>query len=246
VKELFLGLISLIIVTSLILFSMDSRADQDLGSLLKELQQISKQQDTDPLVLDVPEIFDYSVADQWNFIQDKVVTTTAKNIVLNITGFGGYTNLGTKFTRAIQAAQAQGKKVTMVIVGSAYSLHAYITCYADAVKLLPGAALMFHQPYSTSQYIFSMITFRNTDLDPASYAAYLTTLEQCKAKGVLTKEDINSINDGKDVTIANVDNVIAKVTSPDALSTASTISDICMVLLYATLIIVFIGLIKKV
>lgn len=234
-------------ILGLSLYSLPSKAAEDsLDNTLVKLTQALKQSDTDPLVLDVPEVFDYAIADAWTDIQNKMLTTTAKNIVLNISGFGGYTNLGNKFTRAIQASQALGKKVTMVIVGPSYSLHAFITCYADKIVILPGAALMFHTPYTISTHLFGMITYRDTTLDPASEASYLTTLELCQAKTILSKEDIANISDGKDVTIANVDNTIVKVVSPDDLSLASTISNIAVVILYAASFLVLVGLIKRI
>ena len=53
---------------------------------------INVQIDPDPLVLNVPEVFDYPTLDEWNSIQDKIVNTTAKDVFLNIAGFGGYTD----------------------------------------------------------------------------------------------------------------------------------------------------------
>lgn len=239
----FLTILMIVLGLTLLTFSGKSSAEED--SIPFVVTQI-KAPDPDPLVIAVPEVFMPQTYDQWTEINRQIVNTTAKHIQIQVQGYGGDIDMGNRFIRALQQAQADGKKVEMIVSGSSYSLHAFITCYADSVALLPGASVLFHQAYSVDSFIFGMINFRNTDLDPPSAVLLQSMFNQCEAKGILTQKEVTEIKAGRDVTVSNVGGTIVRTVSQDEMSIYQTASDIAKVVLYLSILLIIIGVIKRI
>jgi ATP-dependent protease ClpP protease subunit len=101
--------------------------------------------ESNAISIDVPQTFLGIDNLTWEQIAKIMRETTAETIILRITGYGGEVMTGNVVIRAIEDAQKHGKQVIMDIIGPSYSMHAYITCFANKVVMRDGAALMFHQ-----------------------------------------------------------------------------------------------------
>jgi hypothetical protein len=169
-----------------------------------------------------------------------------KSITLKITGVGGEAMVGNKFIRDIISAQEKGVSVNMRVVGPAYSMHAFLVCFANKVTLDDGATLMFHSVYVMKTHLFGLVHIRDTSLDPASEASQDFFLNKCKEVGRLTDADIKVIKAGGDVFISHEGNriVTTHVSVDECLE--GTIEEILDIVLAVALGLLLIAAIKRI
>lgn len=116
--------------------------------------------------------------------------TLAKTIIINWAGQGGEVSLGIRLISAIQYAQAEGKQIIIHLTGPAYSMHADIVCYADAISIPSGTFLYFHAArYLDKDHHVNYVSPLNVE----SYLTEVSLFDQCVDKGLLSKDDEQTI-----------------------------------------------------
>ena len=152
-----------------------------------------KQKDPDPLVLVTPNTFlDQDEAD-WQELYDKMNSTNAKNIILQVQGFGGDIIYGNKLINTIRNVQQHNKHVTVDLIGPAISMHAMVSCYADCITFEDGGSLLFHPGGNYHSLVFGYVSWEDYSLTPAEEVLVRSMLMQCRAKGILNSAQIYNI-----------------------------------------------------
>lgn len=200
IKQVLIG-IMMLFVSSTSLAIGEEQVLQLLQSTVKPIQ-------ADSITLETPlAFFEPGV---WGDLGHQIRDTQATKITLRVEGIGGIVLIGQPFIREIQDAQKNGKTINMDIIGPAYSMHAFITCYADKVSVRPGASIMFHSMGQSQSYLFGLVTTKNIKLDKSSEIMQDAFFGQCIKNKILTGADADYIKKGGDVIISNVDGILIK------------------------------------
>lgn len=212
-KDMALLILILAIVIAVLHASAGRTASPGAMILSQVLSQVSGEVSTKVLepvigdktevVLTTPDTFlpqDYAF---WDNLILVLKSGEIKSLVLNVRGQGGSIDKQFAVSRAIEDAQKQGIKIHMNVIGPAYSAHAFLTCYVDKKDLTiePGAGLMFHQAYGFGDFIFGLISYKSTSLDPLQQNMINYTYKKCIENGELTQLGVDSVNAGKEIYI---------------------------------------------
>lgn len=120
-------------------------------------------------------------------------------VVIYLANFGGYVHSGVQIINAMKDSRAN---IITKVVGPTYSMGALIACAGDKVIVDDYAWLMFHH-YSGS---FSGKGSESREMIKAFDTLGKTLMKQeCVAKGILTNEQVQDINNGIDVYIHGSD-----------------------------------------
>lgn len=153
------------------------------------------------LHLYTPQAFHTQEMLDWNKLNESIMNTKSKYIVIHVTGTGGDISIGRETVDAIKEAQRQGKKIKLVIADIAASMHATLICYADSVVYKKDALIVFHAV---------TINFK-----PAGMANRITMigveqthelLQPCVDRGILTEKEMDKMIDGMNLFRYYIDN----------------------------------------
>lgn len=134
---------------------------------------------------------------------------------LHVTGTGGDMLLTQDVEHAMQFAESNGTIINAIVDGPAISGHAFLTCAANKVTVLPGGSLTFHY-VGGEVHLFNLpIVMKVYDTMPEMVTSFNAQLAMCKAKGLITDQDINDISNGKRVIYANENGKIMRYSLPD-------------------------------
>lgn len=120
-------------------------------------------------------------------------------VTLHLANFGGYVHTGVQIINAMKASKAH---TIAEVEGPSYSMGALIACAANELQLHPYAFLMFHD-YSGG--------FRGKGSESREMIKAFDTLsrnlmtQECQAKGILTKEQVDAVSSGSDIYIHPAD-----------------------------------------
>lgn len=167
------------------------------------------------IVLDVPESFVGENNNIWIRYGQALREMDIQQWTFKVTGYGGNVLDANRFIKEVVSAQQNGKKIIMDIVGPAYSAHAIITCYADTLIVEPGASLMFHSMSYDKSYLFGLIEYNSSELDPSSQVLQDNLLSHCVSVGLLTTQDVKYLQTDGDIVISYKDDKMVKVYSKD-------------------------------
>lgn len=195
----------------------------------------------DTISIDVPKTFMGMDNLAWDQIAELLRTTGAKNIILRITGYGGDIMTGNLVVRSIQDAQAQGKKIYMDVIGPAYSMHAYLTCFTQNVQLRDGASLMFHKGAAYGSTFFGFVNYSTPINDQTGKVLESYLYGQCAKIGRLYPADIEQIKKGNAVVVSNEGGSIVTYYTINSFTSLDTISDILLVIAFLAALIVLVG-----
>jgi hypothetical protein len=137
----------------------------------------------DKTTLTSPLLFLPSQTSAWNKLSEDMLASNAKEITINWSGSGGETSEGEQFIRKIQDVQAQGKKIILAVRGVAYSMHAFVICFADSYTMAPQSSITFHAPKASD----------GSSLPRAFLIQEEFFLTQCVSKGILTSNEATEI-----------------------------------------------------
>ena len=146
--------------------------------------------DSTTVLLNTHTIFSKEDEKDWDALGQFIVNSNFKTYVLEWGGVGGYVYIGHDFIHYLQTAQAQGKKIVLNLVNPSYSMHAVVACYAD--KLLNSDnVLMFHEEGFFEGKMYYRIAPKDSDIQ--------ADLEQCTKAGILTQNDIKTLESGNEI-----------------------------------------------
>lgn len=227
-----------------------SEKDQSLEAIIKGLNALNSASIASVLptviTIDTPLTFMGADNQGWEAIIQGLATLKSGDVVtFNVTGFGGEVIEGNRVVNAIVEAEKRGVTVNMDVVGPAYSMHAYITLFADKVILESNGGLMFHE-MSSQETFLRLIPYRVTSLDPASRQLEIYFLHQGLLTQRLTKEDVDAILDGKDVYKTRYLDRIRTDIVEDDLGAINVIESILILLLKIVSAVIVVGLLKRV
>lgn len=189
----------LLLVGSLLLFSpcfayIDQQAIESAKVFASMQNPLAKL----PIVLDMPQDFDDP--EVIKLFSDKLLTFNNEEIIIRDEGLGGNLFLVRDLSRAILESESQGNNITIEVTGIAASGNAYITCYANHVKVDDGGSLLFHDAGGEDSLFLGLIQYRRTARDMDIIANEVDdNLNTCKMAGVLNDKDISVIKSGDDV-----------------------------------------------
>lgn len=126
----------------------------------------------------VPYTFLNKDKQNWDNLENTILNSQETNIVLYWQGIGGRTNIGWKFIKTIQKATQRGKKITFDLVGTSWSEHANVACFAPNVIEHPRSELDFHASWDVEE--------RHYTNDYYGVQEEYTYFNQCISKGFLT------------------------------------------------------------
>lgn len=155
----------------------------------------------DTIYINTPKTFMGQDIEAWSLLGAALVQTAQKNIVLYITGVGGAGLSGQNFISLLQEAKATGHKIEMRVVGPAYSMHAFITCFASKLTITQGSFLMFHNGSVSVSLLHGLIKYQDASPDVDMIIMQNYWLKQCEQSKVLTPEDSKIIRNGGQVYI---------------------------------------------
>jgi len=130
--------------------------------------------------LNVPGTFTEGNWDKWVYLEYQIDHAKEQVIILNWQGRGGRISLGSKFINFLNHTR---KTVVLKIVGGSYSMHALVVCQAHQVEFNQGF-LMFHLRAEDGIPDRSYWSQRENS----------SFMNGCIAKGIVTREDINKVN----------------------------------------------------
>lgn len=139
--------------------------------------------------LDTP--FDFHNWSQWTSLGSFITRSNYKVYILNWKGVGGDVAIGKDFVEYIKQAQRQGKVIIINLTGDAYSVHAFVTCYADKINNPHNRFLMFHADEST--YTHRRYTYFTTSLS--------SQFQNCVNRGILPQASLDKMWSGYEVYI---------------------------------------------
>jgi hypothetical protein len=143
------------------------------------------------VTLNVPIDFESENVRQWRSIGRFLVDSKYKTYVLNWRGYGGDTSYGKEFISYIQQAERQGKRIVIKLIGSSYSMHALVPCYATQIINNSNQFLMFHADgYSKYRTTRNRTTVGNQ-------------LQMCVSVRVMTQQKLDKMWAGYEVYINN-------------------------------------------
>lgn len=149
----------------------------------------------------VPPVFDVDFQADWNAIVDRMMTPTTTDVILKVAGYGGDVMEGTQFIHRLMDAESQGVKIHMQVEGPTYSMHAFMVCFGSDVRFMPGGTLMFHHIFGMNSLMLGNVVYKNDSMDPAYDQVEAFLLGQCMNKGILTKQNVIDILNGKEVYV---------------------------------------------
>lgn len=126
----------------------------------------------------------------WNALGQYIVSSHYSIYVINWRGIGGYVNIGKNFINDIQKAQRQGKRIVFNLVGPAWSVHAFVTCYGDSIRF-SGGYLAFHADAVNGRPVRQSSSYINSQL------------AMCVSRGILTNKDVQILWAGNEVYKSN-------------------------------------------
>lgn len=135
----------------------------------------------------VPMEFELSNKKEWDNLGDKIISSRSKYITLEIQGWGGSNDVLYSFLRKIQTAQQEGKILTGVIVGGAYSCHALLSCYMNKVVFTSDTSqLLFHY----TRYMDNKGNFAGWPTKLSIISQVNPLYRQCIRAGLITESDM--------------------------------------------------------
>lgn len=157
------------------------------------------------IVVDTPASFfqdDYAV---WMGALEKLQESNIQEITLRISGLGGVLYYESQVARKIQQLQNDDIKINMVVDGRAISGNAYIVCFASSYTVMPNSVLYFHPGATMTKKVFGQFIGRDSSKTRGDGIGDEIDMQfnynQCIKSGVLTKQDVDSLKDGKNVMI---------------------------------------------
>lgn len=136
-----------------------------------------------------PPYFLKEYENQWNVLQDKILTTPAKHIIIKWNGGGGLVYMGDKFVKYVHAAQKQGKTIQLFITDTAISMHAMVACEANSYVMTKNATIQFHGMYMR---VFGKKVYTDS----------VERFDECVYKRILSKNEVKIIvNEHKRIVI---------------------------------------------
>jgi len=142
----------------------------------------------------VPSYFMPEYQSQWQFLEQQLVTTQAKHIILKWNGDGGYVSMGEDFIRYIKTAQAQGKTVQLLITDTAISEHAMVVCAASSYVMTKTATLHYHAEFTRYPYT-----------GKKRYEDRYSRWTDCVDKKILSNQEVSLIVDEHKRIVVNGD-----------------------------------------
>lgn len=200
------------------------------------------------VTIELPVLFMPEQAGTWYSI-DNALNDVNAPVIINflVSGYGGIALDGIKFNHAVQAAEAHGATINMEVIGLAASMHAYILCYASKVKLDDGSSVFFHAIAYDTEWFGGALSYRNMSPNVMVSAQQDLMYSQCLKAGLLTQKDIKVIKNGGDVIYTKKDGQIYRsYVKKDPDGPVGLIPQIGKLLLLLSLILVFIGVAKRI
>jgi hypothetical protein len=144
-------------------------------------------------ILQSPQEYEPKDTVDWNNLQHKITQSKANIIVILWSGTGGFNYMGDRTIEAFNIAHRQGKLIILKLIGNAISMHANVACHADKIEY-NGFMAIFHSGF-----------FGHSKNGTKDYSNDRSYFDYCKAKGILTEEDIHHIiNLRQKVTLNNI------------------------------------------
>jgi len=240
-----LGKLGLLILFGLMLYALFPSTGHAEGTT-KPINITAVKPIDPPLILDVPNTFIGDDNAVWDVYIGGLRKTSATNIIFRVQGYGGSVMEANGFIQAVNDATAAGKDITMDVIGPAYSAHAFIVCAGKHVILREGSTLMFHAASFVRSYLFGMVEYMDSSKDPATEALQNRILNQCIKNGILTVLDVKYILADGDVNLSMVNNKLLKTYNVDVDRTTKLWSDLAMLVFLLSIILIFIGLAKRI
>jgi hypothetical protein len=165
----------------------------------------------------VPSEFDQDNLDKWKDIENNIINAQPDDVItLLVQGYGGEVLMLNEIVTTIEAGQARGVIINMILIGPAKSAHASLLCAADNLSINDGGSAMFHAGAYIHTMIFGLIEYRDTKVGAADAILRDNLVAKCKDSGLLTDQDIYQINLGQDVTLYLKNNQLARIYEHDS------------------------------
>lgn len=150
--------------------------------------------------VNVPDVFDENTNAVWDVIAAALPNLgPSVEIHFLVQGFGGVVYEGNKVIQAIKDAQKNGTRIVMDVIGETYSMHSYMTCYGDEVRMRPGSLLMFHSiARNMTIDFFPGLPSLSIKLNEDSSQQEIW-LQQCVNKHILTPQMAQDVLNGREV-----------------------------------------------